>query len=76
MTHKTITLSVSIPASYSYMATQPWGEIMLFMERPEIVKDPNDGGNYWGFQKTELSLVNCVGTDITHAGWENSLKKI
>lgn len=76
---KEITLTIKIPARFKYLAIQPYGEISLFTERPEIVEETEGDAKvrYWGQQNDEKSLIYSGLIhlqDVTD--WEHSVRRI
>lgn len=77
---KRITVQLTVPSDYKWIATMPFGEVVAFKRKPKIFKgkeppDDLDGADveYWDKQKDELSIFSS-GTDC--AEWKKTLRRI
>jgi hypothetical protein len=68
---KTKTIKISVPAKYRWIATQPWGQQMLFTRKPKIDDDPC--GPYWETQQVELEIP---GPCEPCPKWRESVRRI
>lgn len=73
MKTKTITVPIEIPADYKYLARQPWGEIILFKNKPSIYV--GDSHSYWESQKDEFCLINNFELCPTNSFWMEQQSK-
>ena len=74
---KTINIQLNIPDRYKWLAVQPWGEITLFANKPEI-ESPPDGYEFWSVSKDEASLTNDNEIEDLNKveDWKTSLRPI
>lgn len=73
---KTITLRISIPSEYKWLAQQPWGQWTVFVAKPSI-RTGLVGGHYWKNSTDEYMDVLPESDDRPNAdNWRKSLKKI
>ncbi len=72
-----ITLKLTVPDGYRYLARQPFGDITIFKQRPVIVTE-DGGSSYWALQDDELSLVPDYLSRLQPQGgdWKDSLVEL
>jgi hypothetical protein len=72
---KTITIPISVPDDFKWMALQPYGTWTAFKRKPVIVEEIEGDSTcyYWGVQNNELELSNN-GPELEN--WKGSLKEI
>ncbi len=78
-TAKTITITIKIPAEYRYMATQPYGDVCLFKEKP-VLGFGMTGEEFWTQQVDEISVLGddrlLAANSCGFEDWKNSVKDL
>ncbi len=74
---KTLNLTIQIPDDYNFLASQPWGTIMLFKNKPKVHSEM-DGDTkleYWDKQSSEIELVGDSDLEKLNIkeDWKNSV---
>jgi hypothetical protein len=69
---KTIIVNIIVPDEIKYIAIQPWGEVMGYINRPVIANPYTVGEEYWDIQDGEVSITK-MGDETN---WRESLKEI